>query len=150
MILHLCRCPPWLDGCDTPIAQPLVFSFKSKTSISGELLNRMSVCRIGIRHLTQFLSEVFVILGFIRVIDIPFSSQMPPLSNVKCHPLSVGGNRETPSTLDRKRKVDTKQIFPVFLGGKISEKSYKTQQTISRCIFCFLWILMFSRKWLIE
>ena len=150
MILHLCRCPPWLDGCDTPIAQPLVFSFKSKTSISGELLNRMSVCRIGIRHLTQFLSEVFVILGFIRVIDIPFSSQMPPLSNVKCHPCLWVETEKHHQPWIEKKKWTQNRYFLYFWSERFQKKSYKTQQTISRCIFCFLWILMFSRKWLIE
>ena len=76
----------------------------------------------SLRILHNFYLRYLSFLGYIRVIDIPFSSQMPPPSNVKCHPLSVGGNRETPSTLDRKEKVDTKQIFPVFFVGNYFRK----------------------------
>ena len=92
----------------------------------------------SLRILHNFYLRYLSFLGYIRVIDIPFSSQMPPLSNVKCHPCLWVETEKHHQPWIEKEKWTQNRYFLYFWSERFQKKSYKTQQTISRCIFCFL------------
>ena len=92
----------------------------------------------SLRILHNFYLRYLSFLGYIRVIDIPFSSQMPPLSNVKCHPCLWVETEKHHQPWIEKKKWTQNRYFLYFWSERFQKKSYKTQQTISRCIFCFL------------